>query len=176
MRIGKLLKRLLVAVVAGLLALCLLFAGLVALVWYYPQLGRLPMQALSETTSLEGTDYILELVGAQFLLENAVTHSKYPTGLHYRADDPMVYTVLQHHGSTYLIVGGDHEGGNIGGYWFDIFNITAEPYWLDNGTLFPYLSCVYPRLEGDALLFETAHQCDIYVLAPDKRAYTVALK
>lgn len=174
----RLIRRLAIAVVLAFLALCLLVVAAFAFVLYYPQLGRMnDFRELRQSTTLSGTNYALELIGNDVRFRNTVTQSLYVTGLSSLPDDPLLYTLLRHRDNTYLIVGSDHEDGNIGGFWFDIFNITGEPYIVDDRGVLPHLSCTYPRLDGDALLFETAHQCDFYpFFVRDQLFYTVRLK
>jgi hypothetical protein len=165
-KLGRFFKRLLIAIGIGFLILCLFVIGTFVFVLYYPQLGRISgFQVFHSSVSLEDTNYVLDVVGNRIQLNNTETQSTFVTPTGFDPDNPMQYTVLRHDGNIYLIVGGEHRGGNIGGYWFDIYNITNEPYSLqEDHAGFSWLSCTFPRLDGDALEFETAHQCDLYPL------------
>ena len=114
-------------------------------------------------TTLDGTKFLLEYVNQNVILKNrytdvtlSVVHGYSPV-----AQPPSYNLLRQPDGRVYVTVQ-LASGGNSGAFWFKIFEITTPPardveagsYYSDIG-----LSCTYPRVDGNVLIFRRSANC-----------------
>lgn len=141
---------------------------LVWLVVYYPKLGRITdFHVIQDGDVIAGTPYKIIKLTDRFVVRNQVTGTE--KQIAYRDDDSyysqmQAYTVLVHKGMFFLITKYGNSGSG-GGDTYSVFNLkTNPPYDVLEGEEMLSFSCTYPRLEGDALQFDTAEHCDMFPL------------
>jgi hypothetical protein len=174
------LRWMLAAIVTVFVTIFCLGIAIYLTMLYYPRLGRISnFEEIKPGLMLPGTNYVIERLGNDFVLKNSISqNTTYLTD-----DNPYIsrprYTLLSHRGNLYLITMID-GGGSMGGYGFDIINISGDqPHnlMLDYSDMSVGLSCAYPRLDRDELEFEIEGHCDKFPIPTEPiRTYTVPLR
>ncbi len=173
----------------GLMTLLLLCIGVVAALWFVPEIGRIGgFRPLTANTELPGTNYRIDFEplanqATAIWLENHASPSKLSLfeNLQLQYGVPS-FSLFTYQGRQYLITRAANTG-SADSWWYRVYDVSTDTPQEQTVTdpdvgLMQGAACNDPKLDGQGLLFEGGEKCKIFVffVSPFSHEYQYHLK